>query len=93
MKGHEELPVPPARPLTLTKPCLLVSLNLDGQAEVCQFHCGPFAFAGQEQVFRLWGESRQGTAFTPRAVARGRGQETAAVCQTGRMLCLPTWVF
>lgn len=74
MKGHEELPVPSAGPLTLTEPCLLVSLNLDGQAEVCQFHCGPFAFAGQKQVLRLQGESRQGTAFTPRAVVRGGGQ-------------------
>lgn len=64
MKGHELLPVPSAHPLTLTKPCLLVSLHLDGQAEVCQFHCSPFAFAGQKQVLRLQGDSHQDTVFT-----------------------------
>lgn len=74
MKGHEGLPGPPAHPLTLTKPRLLVSLHLDGQAEVRQFHCGPFAFAGQKQVLRLQGDSHQGTVFTPQAVVRGRGQ-------------------
>lgn len=81
MKGHEKLPVPSARPLTLTKPCLLVSLNLDGQAEVCQLHCGAFAFAGQEQVLRLQGKSRQGTAY------RDRWQQFAG---QGGTACLPT---
>lgn len=39
----------------LTKPCLLITLHLDGQAEVRQLHGRPFALAGQEQVLGLRG--------------------------------------
>lgn len=94
MKGPEELPVLPAHPLTLTKPRLLVSLHLDGQAEVCQFHCGPFAFAGQKQVLGLQGDSHQGTVFTPRADVGDQGTKQRwqqFVGQSG-IACLPIWV-
>ena len=36
-----------------TKPGLLVSLDFNGQAKVCQFDCSSFSFTGQQQVFWL----------------------------------------
>lgn len=72
VKCLEKLASALCQPLTLTKPCLLVSLHLNGQAEVCQFHCSPFAFTGQKQVLRLQGDRQTAirTVFTPRAVVR-----------------------
>ena len=37
----------------LTKPCLLVTLNLDSQTKICKFDCSPLALACQQEVFRL----------------------------------------
>ena len=37
----------------LTKPGLLVSLNLNGETKICQLHCSSLGFACQQQVFRL----------------------------------------
>lgn len=37
----------------LTKPGLLVSLHLDGEAEISQFHRSSFRLGGQEQILRL----------------------------------------
>ena len=39
--------------MTLTKPSLLVALDFDCKTKVCKFHCGSFALAGQQKVFRL----------------------------------------
>lgn len=93
MKGHEGLPGPPAHPLTLTKPRLLVSLHLDGQAEVCQFHCGPFAFAGQKQVLRLQGDSHQGSVHTASSCGgQGTKQRWQQLAGQRGIACFPTWV-
>lgn len=42
-----------------TKPRLLVSLHLNGQSKVGQFHSGVLALTGQEQILWLRGEWRQ----------------------------------
>lgn len=43
--------------LSLTKPCLLVALHLNGKTKVCQLHCCSLHLTGQQEV--LW--LQQGT--------------------------------
>lgn len=49
-------PSPPCHPTPhtpLTKPCLLLPLNLYGQAKVCQLHSRTLELRGQQQILRL----------------------------------------
>lgn len=50
----QSLPLPSLPPHTpLTKPCLLLPLNLYGQAKVCQLHSRTLELRGQQQILRL----------------------------------------
>ena len=45
------------------EPCLLVTLDLDGQSEVGQLHSRAFLFARQQQILRLKRKKAESSAF------------------------------
>jgi hypothetical protein len=51
--NHRAHFLPPIQRTALTKPCLLVSLNLNGQPKICQLDSRSFALAGQQKILRL----------------------------------------
>lgn len=75
--GPPPSPGPASR--TLTEPCLLVPLHLDGQAEVRQLHGRPLALAGQKQILGLRTRRPAGAGA---GYTRGHGGKGAQ--QTGR---------
>lgn len=68
---HSSCPLPP-----LTKPCLLLSLHLYGQAEIRQLHRSALELRGQQQILRL-PRTRE-----KRAKGRGKGQRTVSTFRT-----------
>lgn len=72
----QSMSLPSLTPHTpLTKPCLLLSLNLYGQAKVCQLHSSTLELRSQQQILRLprtrKGERRIVSRFRTSHAARG----------------------